>query len=110
MRHLIALIILTIVVQNTCPYGYAAKTAITAPAVHHCPLMDRDHTDNDHADNDAGKKMTKDPRDIHQLFVIAAAPALKIIGAFDTITEPGAPGRAVFEDIFADPPLRPPKC
>ncbi len=103
-RYLIALIVVTIVVQNTCPYGYAAKTAIAAPMVHHCPLKDSAPSE------DGGKnRMTKDPRDLNQPFVIAAAPAADTGRAFDAVTETGVMRHAGFEDIVADPPFRPPK-
>lgn len=104
VRYIIALIILTIVVQNTCPYGYAAKTAIAASLEHHCPLKDSASPE------DGGKNsVTKNPRDINQPFVIAAAPAADTGRVFDTVMEPGIIRPAGFKDIFADPPLRPPK-
>ena len=38
MRMLLFLIAFSLVVQNTCPYGFAAKTGFAAPYTHDCPL------------------------------------------------------------------------
>jgi hypothetical protein len=37
---IVPLIVLGIVLQNTCPFGLAGKTALASPIVHHCPLKD----------------------------------------------------------------------
>jgi hypothetical protein len=104
VRYLIALIVMTIVIQNTCPYGYAAKTAIAAPIEHHCPLKDSAPSE------DGGtNRMTQDLRDLSQPYVIAAAPSCDTGLAFDTVMETDIIRHAGFEDFVADPPLRPPK-
>jgi len=38
MRALILFLMVSFIVQNTCPYGLAAKTAFATPHTHDCPL------------------------------------------------------------------------
>lgn len=42
ITFLLLLLSLALVLQNTCPYGFAAKTAFVAPHTHDCPLK-KDH-------------------------------------------------------------------
>jgi hypothetical protein len=37
LRVLILLIVFTLSIQNTCPYGLAAKTGFASPRMHLCP-------------------------------------------------------------------------
>ena len=46
---LILLVALALVIQNTCPYGLAEKTAVAAPFTHDCPLKQH------HAKDSEGK-------------------------------------------------------
>jgi hypothetical protein len=38
MRMLLLLLSFSLILQNTCPYGFAAKTAFVAPHTHACPF------------------------------------------------------------------------
>ncbi len=38
IRLFLLLLIFSFVVQNTCPYGFATKTAFASPFTHDCPL------------------------------------------------------------------------
>jgi len=38
MRMLLFLLALSLILQNTCPYGFAAKTAFAAEHSHQCPF------------------------------------------------------------------------
>ena len=43
MRALLFLLAFSLVVQNTCPYGFAGKTAFAAPYTHGCPFKKAHH-------------------------------------------------------------------
>lgn len=103
LRVLVALIACAIVVQNTCPYGYAGKTAVAAPHVHDCPLKAR------HKMPDGRNRVRKDFQDPNNPFALVLVAA---DGAFETF----APAReasiakyAGLRDIFLNPPHRPPE-
>jgi hypothetical protein len=104
MRYLIALIVLTITIQNTCPFGYAAKTAFAAPHAHHCPLKEGRLSR-----TDGRNKMVKVLRNLNHPFVLVPSPVADTGGSFDTVREMSNITNTGFEDIFPDPPLRPPR-
>ena len=68
-KFLIASIVLAIALQNTCPYGYAGKTAIASPQAHNCPLHHQTEK------SDGQKKMAENPRDINHPFMLALSLA-----------------------------------
>ena len=58
MRLLLFLLAFSLVLQNTCPYGFAAKTAFAAPHTHDCPLKKDHHSpskEGDSVDGNSGK-------------------------------------------------------
>lgn len=99
-----ALIAFAIAVQNTCPYGYAGKTAIAAPHVHKCPLKDHQPSK-----PEGQNKVEKDFQDLNHPLVLVSAP---VDGTFITF----APVRETYiikspghKEIFLIPPDRPPE-
>jgi hypothetical protein len=103
-RFLIALIALAIAVQNTCPYGYAGKTAVAAPHVHNCPLKDHQPSM-----PDGQNKVDKDFRDLNHPFVLVFAPVDGILKTFAPVREIGNIKSPKHKEIFMNPPHRPPK-
>lgn len=58
IKFLLLLLSLALVLQNTCPYGFAAKTAFVAPQTHDCPLKKDHHAlskEGDSVDGNSGK-------------------------------------------------------
>ena len=106
-RFVIFLISFAIIIQNTCPYGWAAKTAFLSPYTSHCshcPVKE----DHQPAKSDTRNDVKKDLSNINHLFVIH-------IGKFDSsfqILFPIDHAPAIksdnFKDIYLDPLLRPP--
>jgi hypothetical protein len=104
LRGIVTLIVFAIVLQNTCPYGYAGKTAVAAPHVHHCPLKDHQPQKSGSPDN-----FTEDFKNLNHAYVFSSegvACGLKLFGPAQTATTIAAYGH---EDAFLIPPLRPPR-
>jgi len=97
------LIAFAIVVQNTCPYGYAGKTGVAAPRMNNCPL--KDHRP---ATPEGRSKVDKDFGDINHPFVLALAPVDGIFRTFVPLGETGTINPPEHKDIFPNPPYRPP--
>ena len=58
IKLLLLLLSLAILSQNTCPYGFAAKTEFAASHTHDCPLKKSHHSSSkgqDSLDGSAGK-------------------------------------------------------
>lgn len=104
LRFLIALLALAITVQNTCPYGYAGKSAVAAPYVHTCPLKDR-------LPAMPGGRNTVESnfQDLDHPFILVSAP----VGVAFQLSAPAREPVIIMsprrEDIFPDPPHRPPE-
>jgi hypothetical protein len=103
LRFLIALIAFAIAFQNTCPYGYAGKTALAAPLVHNCPLKDHQP-----ATPSGQNKNDNDFRDLNHPFVLVSAPVDGIIMTFAPARETDTIEPPEHRDIFLNPPHRPP--
>jgi hypothetical protein len=106
-RFIIFLIALGIIIQNTCPYGWAAKTAFLSPYASHCPHCPMKE-DRQPTKSDAQNDVKKDLPNINHLFVIH-------IGKLDTAFQMLSPIEHAptfksdgFKDVYLDPLLRPP--
>jgi hypothetical protein len=104
VKGLIALIVLAIVVQNTCPYGYAGKTAVAATLVHDCPLKNHQPSKSDSPDN-----FTEGFKNLNHAYVFTS-------GGVECGPELFGPAESLsvsvtysHEDAFLSPPLRPPR-
>ncbi len=107
MRFLVYLIVFSITIQNTCPYGWAGKTALISPQVapcQHCPIKE----DRRPAESDARKDFKKDLSYINHLFVILTSTpdtAFQILSPIDRAPHIKS---GQFRDVHLDPLLRPP--
>jgi hypothetical protein len=106
-RFLIFLVALAIVIQNTCPYGWAAKTAfLSSPASSccHCPMQ------KDRRPAKAGVRddIKKDVSGSNALFVMQVsepAATCQVLCSSDDI----APIKSsLAKTAYQEPPLRPP--
>jgi hypothetical protein len=74
-RLLLFIVFLTLVLQNTCPYGFAAKTAFVATHSHDCPQSKSHHSpdkDRDSADDSPGGPL-------HPAFVLSISDNQTIV-------------------------------
>jgi hypothetical protein len=104
LRLLLLLLITSIILQNTCPYGYAAKTAFTAPHTHDCPLKKSrpGHAkDRNSVDDKPGKSM-------YSSFVFSVPESHAVISRFQTKSEYAALSPGNYNGPFREPPERPP--
>jgi hypothetical protein len=106
-RVVIFLIAFAIVIQNTCPYGWAAKTAFVSPYTSHCPHCPKKE-DHQPAKSDSRNDVKKDVSSINHLFMIH-------IGKLDTAFQLLSPTEHApsiksddFMDVYLEPLLRPP--
>jgi hypothetical protein len=103
-RILIFLIVSAIVMQNTCPYGWAAKTAFASPQASHCPM--KEHHRPSEPDNGGGVK--KDFSNTSQVFVIHCSKPASAVGFFSPAARNIIAEMDKFRVVSPEPPLRPP--
>ncbi|MGO9614491.1 MAG: hypothetical protein ACLPX5_15865 [Dissulfurispiraceae bacterium] len=105
IRTLIAVLIIAICIQNTCPHGWAAKSTFISSHVFHCSLDEHRHSF-PYSRNDDGKKSTH----VTQAFVFQVSKpetlAQKPPSVHSDIPFVSDP---VLE-VFSDPLLKPPTC
>lgn len=101
---LVMLIAFAIIIQNTCPYGLAEKTAVASHYVHDCPMKT-------HHAKDTGGKSENNVRDIQKHF-----KTFNLLCHFiDTHPQPieeaqshVAMAAIKYDDDFIDLPIKPP--
>jgi len=102
-RLLLFFLAISLVIQNTCPYGLAAKTGFMAKEIHHCPL--KKHSPAKADADDSAKKVTFQSG---QTFVFTVGNAnttaplssKKIAFFFSEIN--------LYKNISTEPPIKPP--
>jgi hypothetical protein len=102
-RVLITLIIVGVVVQNTCPQGWAAKTAFVSCTGSHCPM--KEHSPTKTKDQTDARK---DVPNVNQSFVLDIERrdnAFQILAQTNQTSPIGFPS---LKEIFSDPLFRPP--
>lgn len=104
VTFIIALIVFAIAVQNTCPYGYAGKTAIAVSHVHKCPLKGHQPSR-----TEGQNKVEKDFQDLNHPLVLVSAPIDGTFMTFAPVRETGIIKPHGYKDIFLIPPHRPPE-
>jgi hypothetical protein len=100
MRLLFFLLALSLILQNTCPYGFAAKTAFAFSHLHQCPLH-----------HQTGEQETVDGnpnKAIHPAFVMAASHMQPSIRHFSIGTDYWPIVSDRYTNPFKDPLIRPP--
>jgi hypothetical protein len=95
------LIVFSLSIQNTCPFGQTGKTGFISGKVHHCPLKESAHKNKDQRHNPlqhTGQTFT---------FVVPVSPSYlcrpfrrPLLASLD---------ESPYHNIFKDPPLKPPR-
>ena len=101
----ISSVILAIIVQNTCPFGLASKTAFASPYSNHCPLKGHDHEESGRHDG-----IDKDPSHANSYYVLHVAETDSALHGPTLNKGMIPPGLNTYKDACPDPPLRPPRA
>ena len=103
MRMFLLFLALSLIIQNTCPYGLAAKTGFTAKEVHHCPLKKHSPTKAD-ADDSAKIAMFQ----TGQTFVFTVGCAINAAPMPFPEVAFTSPDMHFYKNIFSNPATKPP--
>lgn len=104
VQILLFLLVISLVLQNTCPYGFASKTAFAAPQTHDCPFK-KNHqnpVNEPNSDDDNPGKL------LYPSFVFSVPDNQPVISRFQTNTEYIALSSENYKDPFKEPTIRPP--
>lgn len=105
-RFVVFLIALSLVIQNTCPYGWAAKTVFISPHTSqcsHCPLRENKGTASD-TKND----VRKDISSVNHLFVIHVGERDVPLKSLPPVSFAVSFKSDRVYSVFLEPLLRPP--
>lgn len=109
IRLLITMIVIAVSIQNTCPQGWAAKTAFAtcgslAKQPSHCPMHDK-HKPAKQKDDTSGKKELSNT---NQIFVLDIAEPERSFCSItsEIMTSPVKPD--LFLNVAIEPLFRPP--
>ncbi len=104
MRLLLFLLVFSLVLQNTCPHGFAGKTAFAAPHTHDCPSKKSHHApvkDRDSVDDTTVKLL-------HPAFVFSLPEVQKIMLYSQQNTAFTLLSSDSYKDPFKKPSIKPP--
>ena len=104
---LIFLIAFAITIQNTCPYGWAAKTIFISPSSSHCahcPIKEAATPARSSKQDD----VKKDFSNLNQLFVLHISKPAAALQIFPLIEQALSLKSDQIEDVYLEPLLRPP--
>jgi len=104
MRFLIFLVAFAIILQNTCPYGWAGKTAFAASHVSHCPMKDRQRPAKTNDRDDVKKELSN----AKQTFVFSVGTSGNTFRLLALISCTISVKTDNVKDVFSEPLLRPP--
>jgi len=106
IRILVAALIIAIGIQNTCPHGWAAKSAFVSSHVFHCgPLKEHKHSESENR-ADSGKESSH----VNPAFVFHMSNTVTV-AQYPSSVHSNIP--LVFDpilEVFSDPLLKPPTC
>jgi len=100
---LLLLLVFSLIIQNTCPYGMAAKTGFVSKEIHHCPMKKHSQTKND-ADNALQKTILQ----AGQIFVFTVGSAINMRQISYSETSGLFLDTSAYKNIFSEPPIKPP--
>jgi hypothetical protein len=103
-RLLLFVLFLSLVLQNTCPYGFAAKTAFVATQTHDSPQSKNHHSpdkDRDSADNTLGRML-------HPAFVLSLPDNQTIVLCSQMKAEYTTLSPENYKDFIKEPFTKPP--
>jgi len=102
-RVLILVLAVAIGMQNTCPQGWAAKTAFVTCQGSHCPMKEhKPPKTTDHADT---KKAISNVKQSFVLNIVRPDNTVQILAQTTQIIPTDSPD---LKEIFSDPLFRPP--
>lgn len=104
---LIFIIGFLIAAQNTCPYGWAAKTIFISPYASpcpHCPMKQEKQPMNSETQND----FTKDLSTINNVFMIHISKSDTVFQILSTMDIAFSIEPDFFRDVYLEPFFRPP--
>jgi hypothetical protein len=101
---LLFILVISLVLQNTCPYGFAAKTAFVAHHTHDCPLKKSHHSpakEQNSVDDNPGKLL-------YPSFIFSIPDTQTVVSRFQMNTEYTVLYFDNYKDHFREPSTRPP--
>jgi len=101
IRILLFLLALSLILQNTCPYGFAAKTAFAIPHVHWCPFHHHQTKEQGTVDDNSNKV-------IHPAFVMVAPSVRASLERFPLSADYFLFLSERYINPFKEPPIKPP--
>ncbi len=101
MRMLLLLLSLSLILQNTCPYGFAEKTAFAASHMHACPFHHCPPTGQGAVDDNVNKI-------IYPAFVMVAPFVQPAIQRFPVNTDYFLFSSGRYAGPFKEPLIKPP--
>lgn len=101
MRMLLILLSFSLILQNTCPYGFAAKTAFAAPRTNQCPFHHHSTNGQGTVDNNANKV-------IFPAFVMVVPSVQPCIQRFPVSGDYSFSSSYRYTDPFKEPLIKPP--
>jgi len=102
MRLLFLFLAVSLIIQNTCPYGMAGKTGFVSKEMHQCPLKKLSHSE---ADTDDAAKKTVFQAGQAFVFIGNALNAIPVSVSEVSISF-SAPD--LYKNFIAEPPIKPP--
>lgn len=104
MRTLIPLVVLALLVQNTCPAGWAAKSGLVSFHVHDCPFKQhRPAKPGDHG------KVARDFSNAGQYFQLGGWESGRPDGTLSASSGISPMKEDKYEEAVPDPSFRPPR-
>jgi hypothetical protein len=101
MRMILFLLSLSLILQNTCPYGFAAKTAFAARHPHQCPFHHGKTKEQGTVDDNSKKA-------IYPPFVMVAPFVQPSVGSFPISTDYFSSLSDRYTNPFKEPRIKPP--
>ena len=104
MRLLLFLLTFSLVLQNTCPYGFAAKTGFAAPQAHDCPCK----KSNPASTKDTGSADKSTGSLLYPAFVFSVPDTQTIALRSQMKTEYISQSSEKYKNPFKEPSIKPP--
>jgi len=104
MRLFLFILAFSLVLQNTCPHGFAGKTAFVASHTHDCPSRKSHHApakDRGSVDDNAGKLL-------YPAFVFSIPAVRRIMLCHEQKAVYTLLSSDTYKDPFKDPSIKPP--
>jgi len=103
MRILLFLLALSLILQNTCPYGFAAKTGFAIQYSHQCPFHRHQTTEQGTVDDNSNKV-------IYPAFVMVTPFVQPSIEGFPISTGCSFLSSGGYTNPFKEPRIKPPRA